>query len=180
MLARLFVLTKSPKVLRKGFENMKTTTNELRILYDDPVPQSGTCFKRSVSTMYGDLMTSRLRALISTHGDRVLIPNKLVLEILRNRDKLSRRLKVAQRNLTETEEYSDYLDDCLCEVSSALAELFNATAELCDMIGEYADEDTIANISAELEATRDVLDRIEPMFACEDEDDGFCDCDDEE
>ena len=121
MLARLFVLTKSPKVLRKGFENMKTTTNELRILYDDPVPQSGTCFKRSVSTMYGDLMTSRLRALISTHGDRVLIPNKLVLEILRNRDKLSRRLKVAQRNLTETEEYSDYLDDCLCEVSSALA-----------------------------------------------------------
>ena len=159
---------------------MKTTTNELRILYDDPVPQSGTCFKRSVSTMYGDLMTSRLRALISTHGDRVLIPNKLVLEILRNRDKLSRRLKVAQRNLTETEEYSDYLDDCLCEVSSALAELFNATAELCDALGEFADEETIANISAELETARDVLDRIEPMFACDDDEEDVCDCDDEE
>ena len=158
---------------------MKTATNELRILYEDPIPQTGTCFKRSVSTMYGDLMTSRLRALISNHGERVLIPNSLVLEILRNRDKLSRRLKVAQRNLGEAEDYADYLEECLCEVSSALAELFNSAADLCDAIGENVDEKTLAKITAELADTEDVLDRIEPLFDWEDEDCN-CDCDDEE
>ncbi len=152
---------------------MKTTTNELRILYEDPSPQLGPCFKRSVSTAHGDLMTSRLRTLISTNGERVLIPNALVLEIVRNRDKLSRRLKVAQRNLRETEEYSDYLEECLCEVSSALAELFDSAAELCDAIGEHVDEETLAKITAELENTNDVLDRVEPMFYCDDDD---CDC----
>ena len=150
---------------------MKTTTNELRILYDDPTPQTGSCFKRSISTMYGDLMTSRLRALISAHGEHVLIPNSLVLDIVRNRDKLSRRLKVTQRNLKETEEYADYLEECLGEISSALVELFNSTAELCDILGEVADEETLSQITAELETTRDVLDRVEPLFESDEDDD---------
>lgn len=150
---------------------MKTTTNELRILYDDLTPQTGPCFKRSISTMHGDLMTSRLRALISAHGEHVLIPNSLVLDIVRNRDKLSRRLKVTQRNLKETEEYADYLEECLGEISSALVELFSSTTELCYILSEVADEETLSQITAELETTHDVLNRIEPLFENDEDND---------
>ncbi len=152
---------------------MKTKTTELRVLYEDPTPQIGSSFSRSISTMHGDLMTSRLRAMISTHGERVQIPNMLVWEIVRNRDKLSRRLKVTQRELSNVKADRDLLDDALNEMVSILLELMTSSAELCDAISEEADEATIQKLTDKLEAVRDILNCANGMF---DEDDEDCDC----
>ena len=128
---------------------MTTKIEELRVLYEDPAPAQGTSFSRSIRTADRNLMTSRLRSMLSSYGERVIVPNSLVLEIIRNRDKLSRRLKVAQRKLGELDEYADDLELCLDEALLALSAVLDGASDLMTALHEHADSALFEKISKE-------------------------------
>ena len=128
---------------------MKTKIEELRVLYEDPAPAQGTFFSRSIRTTDRDLMTSRLRSMLSSYGERVVVPNALVLEIICNRDKLSRRLKVAQRKLEQLNGYTDDLELCFDETLSALSAVLDGASDLMAALHEHADDALLEKISKE-------------------------------
>ena len=130
---------------------MKTRTSELRVLYEDPVKQQGSSFARSITTANGDLMTSRMSSMLSTYGDRVQVPNKLVLEILRNRDKASHRLKVAQRQLREFGQYAEAVEVDLEEAYITLANLLDAALAFVSAVEDNGDIAMLDAIDEELE-----------------------------
>ena len=128
---------------------MKTKIEELRVLYEDPAPAQGTFFSRSIRTTDRDLMTSRLRSMLSSYGERVVVPNALVLEIICNRDKLSRRLKVAQRKLEQLNGYTDDLELCFDETLLALSAVLDGASDLMAALHEHADDALLEKISKE-------------------------------
>ncbi len=128
---------------------MKTKIEELRVLYEDPAPAQGTFFSRSIRTTDRDLMTSRLRSMLSSYGERVVVPNALVLEIICNRDKLSRRLKVAQRKLEQLNEYTDDLELCFDETLLALSAVLDGASDLMAALHEHADDALLEKIRKE-------------------------------
>ena len=93
---------------------MKTTSKTVMILKEAPLnkwdkanrateedPRIAISFGKNDKE--GLLMTSKLHAILRDHGERVVLNNSLVLEILDAYIKKSRKLKKAERRIAELE-----------------------------------------------------------------------------
>lgn len=125
----------------------------------------------SVRTEDGALMTNRLLRLLRSYGERLVVPNRLVLEILENRNRKSRDLKALERDL-------DSYDEAFGAAVGLLIDLYDAAGSLIDeLIANCSDDELMGRLTEEVDCLNEVLGTTEEFLDCVVEDcDDECDC----
>ncbi|MBO4855601.1 hypothetical protein J5500_04330 [Candidatus Saccharibacteria bacterium] len=104
----------------------------------------------SIRTPEGELMTNRVRSLLREYGDRIQIPASLVLEILRDRNSKSRRLKTAEKVLAEADAFAD-------EAIEAIIGLYDASSTLLEALFDATEVDGLEDVTEEIEGLNAAL-----------------------
>ncbi len=125
----------------------------------------------SVRTEDGLLMTNRLLRLLRIYGERLVVPNRLVLEILENRNRKSRDLKALERDL-------DSYDEAFGAAVGLLIDLYDAAGSLVDeLIANCCDDELMGRLTEEVDCLNEVLGTTGEFLDCVVEDcDDECDC----
>ena len=129
----------------------------------------------AIRTEDGVLMTNRLQRLLRSYGERLVVPNQLVLEILNDRNRKSRELKACER---EVDEYSDsYAESVrlLLDVCSAAETLVEKLIETC------RDDRLLSELTFELDDFDEASGKASE-FLCDvlGDAEAVCDCDESE
>ena len=121
---------------------MRTGVEAVSILPDGEVqtPNYARYPKKTIRNDDGQFMLNRLIQLINDYGDRVVVPKRLVLELLREHKKKSRILKQKDATIKEATEDRD----------EALAALFLLTREVKTAIDSVLDYAKSHNDTGEL------------------------------
>ncbi|MCR5572227.1 MAG: hypothetical protein K6F57_00420 [Candidatus Saccharibacteria bacterium] len=139
---------------------MKTRNAALTILANEPekAPLSHGDILLSIRTPEGNLMTNRVRSLLREYGDRIQIPTSLVLEILENRNRKSRELRLAEKILDEADVFAD-------EAVETMVELYNASSTLLEALFDATEADGLENVTEQIEGLNAALASADDFLA---------------
>lgn len=129
----------------------------------------------SIRTEDGTLMTNRLQRLLRSYGERLVVPNRLVLEVLDDRNRKSRALKACGRELDDYAESYAMAVELLLDVCATAETLVDKLIETC------SDDQLLGELTEELEDFNSVIDDASEFLseAVGDAEIG-CDCDESE
>ncbi len=131
---------------------MKTKSISLVILAEEPkkAPRTSADKPLLIRTENGELMTNRVRSLLREYGDRVRIPTSLMLEVLEDRNRKSRQLRTAERDLNA-------LNDLTGDTIGVLLQLRDSANKLTEAIYDARSDNMFEDISSNLDALNSAL-----------------------
>ena len=119
---------------------MKTVVEAVTILPDDEVQARSyeRYPKKTIRTDDGQLMVNRLVQLINDYGDRVVVPRRIITELLREHKRKSRMLKQTTDTVEGLRELVEDIYDDLDEVASTLFTFAQEAQAVVDSVLDYA------------------------------------------
>lgn len=138
---------------------MKTSNASLTILAKAPerAPIERDDIPILIRTEDGQLMGNRVRSLLKEYGERIWVPPTLMIEVLEDRNRKSRRLKSTQKRLHE---YQCSYEEAV----NLLLALHNAAATMQNAMIDAPGDNPIANITQEIEGLNNVLEITESFL----------------
>ena len=149
---------------------MKTKNISLVILAEKPkkAPRTSADKPLLIRTGDGELMTHRVRSLLREYGDQIQIPASLMLEVLEDRNRKSRQLRAAERDLNA-------LNDLSGDTIGVLLQLRNSANKLIEAICDARPDNMFEDISSKLDELNNALEVADDFLGDMLDD---CDCGD--